>query len=90
MIHQYLFEREEDASHACEGWRREIMRPNLEIAGRSIWAGRSRTVRKDGRVVRRNAPSASGELSLTQRQIARWPHDTGTSNSARSGEKCNL
>ena len=45
MIHQFLFERGEDAAHSGEPWRREIMRLNKHIAGREIWAGRSKTIR---------------------------------------------
>jgi hypothetical protein len=40
MVHQRLFERGEDGSHAGEGWRREIMRINLLLpGGQAIWAG---------------------------------------------------
>lgn len=80
MIHQWLNERGEDAAHASDGWRREIMRLHREITGTEIWAGRSKTVRRkdqDGaRVVRINLPHpTTGEASLTQGQIARWPHE---------------
>jgi hypothetical protein len=81
MVHQYLFERGEDASHASEGWRREIMRLNKLITGKQIWAGRSiskRVVGEDGRlskVVRINEPHPDGRESLVQAVIARWPHD---------------
>jgi hypothetical protein len=77
MIHQLLFEANEEPSHASEAWRREIMRLQAEITGTPIWAGRSITVRQNSKVVRINAPSANGEPSLTQGQIARWPSDTG-------------
>jgi hypothetical protein len=56
------------------GWRREIMRLHELVTGKKIWAGASITKRQDGRVVRINAPSPTGKASLTQRQIARWPH----------------
>ena len=76
MVHQYLFERGEYPSHDGEGWRREIMRLNQELTGTDIWAGRSKTVRQDGKVVRINTPHpVTGMASLTQMQIARWPHD---------------
>jgi hypothetical protein len=84
MVHQFLFERGEDPAHAGEPWRREIMRLNLAITGKPIWAGASRSVRVRGengegsRVIRANAPSEDGRESLTQARIARWPHDTGT------------
>lgn len=83
MVHQHLFERGEDPKHAGEPWRREIMRLNLEIAGKPIWAGASRSVRvrnengQGSRVIRTNKPAADGRELLTQAQIARWPHDTG-------------
>jgi hypothetical protein len=47
-----------------------------ELTRRAIWAGRSRTAREAGRVVRRNTPGPNGEASLTQAEIARWPHGT--------------
>lgn len=80
MIHQWLFELGEDAAHDGKGWRREIMRLHRQITGEEIWAGQSRTVRiKEGdqsRVVRMNVPHpTTGEASLTQAQIARWPHE---------------
>jgi hypothetical protein len=83
MIHQFLFEAGEDASHASEGWRREVMRLSQLIAGKEIWAGRSMTKRVRGadgklsKVVRVNAPGPNGERSLGQDEIARWPHTVG-------------
>ena len=74
MVHQYLNERGEPPGHDSEGWRREIMRLHELVTGKKIWAGASITKRQDGRVVRINAPSSTGKASLTQRQIARWPH----------------
>jgi hypothetical protein len=78
MIHQALFEGGEAAGHHTEGWRREIMRLHREITGVEIWAGKSQAVRqKDDGVVRMNLPHPkTGEPSLLQSQIARWPHDT--------------
>jgi hypothetical protein len=76
MVHQYLFERGEYAGHDGDGWRREIMRLNRDITGRDVWAGRSKTARRNGTVVRLNEPHPkTGQVSLTQMQIARWPHD---------------
>src|SRR5262245_2196928 len=81
MVHQHLFERGENAAHASEGWRREIMRLNKLITGKEIWAGRSTTKRIEGsdgklsKVVRINKPRDDGRASLTQAVIARWPHD---------------
>jgi hypothetical protein len=76
MVHQFLFERGEYAKHDGAPWRREIMRLTPMISGKTIWAGRSTTKRRDGKVVRMNAPNPeSGEPSLPQAAIARWPHD---------------
>jgi hypothetical protein len=77
MIHQFLFERGEDAAHAGAPWRREIMRLHAAIAGTAIWAGRSTPARQGGKVVRINEPHADGRPSLTQGAIARWPHSVG-------------
>ena len=82
MVHQYLNERGEPAGHDSEGWRSEIMRLHELVTGKKIWAGASITKRQDGRVVRINAKSPTGKASLTQRQIARWPH-------AVHGGRCN-
>src|SRR5262249_47468030 len=76
MLHQYLHERGENAKHAGEPWRREIMRLTKAITGREIWAGRSKTVRSNGSIIRMNAPHPeTGEPSLPQKVIAHWPHD---------------
>ena len=75
MLHQLLFERGEYAGHDGEPWRREIMRLTRLITGREIWAGRSVTVRRDGKVVRINKNNDDGTPSLPQGAIARWPHD---------------
>jgi hypothetical protein len=76
MVHQFLFERGEDAAHAGGPWRREIMRLNRMIAGREIWAGRSKTIRDPSdmkRVIRINEPKEEGKPSLKQSEIACWP-----------------
>jgi hypothetical protein len=77
MIHQVLFERGTDPAHASQGWRNEIMRLNELITGSRIWAGRSVTRRIDGKMVRINEPRSDGTASLTQGEIARWPHSVG-------------
>jgi hypothetical protein len=77
MIHQWLFECGEDPAHAGAGWRREIMRLHEVITGCRIWAGRSKTKRIDGKVVRINEADDDGTLSLPQGEIARWPHSVG-------------
>jgi len=71
MVHQFLFERGENAAHLSPGWRREIMRLTKIITGKDIWAGPSKTVRRDGVVVRINAPHPqTGEASLPQKNSA--------------------
>jgi hypothetical protein len=76
MLHQFLFERGEDSTHAGAPWRREIMRMTKLITGKTIWAGPSKTVRQNGKVVRINASHPeTKESSLPQIVIARWPHD---------------
>ena len=78
MVHQFLRERGEDGAHSSRGWRREIIRPTKQISGKDIWAGPSTTVRRDGTVVRINAPHPeTGEPSLPQNIIARWPRTIG-------------
>jgi hypothetical protein len=76
MVHQFLFERGEYPSHDGAGWRREIMRLNKQITGAEIWAGRSVIRRIGGKPTRINVPHAeTGQPSLRQAVIARWPHD---------------
>jgi hypothetical protein len=78
MVHQFLFERGENAAHLSNGWRREIMRLTKQIKGKDIWAGPSKTMRRDGLVIRMNAPHPqTGEPSLPQAEIARWPRSIG-------------
>lgn len=76
MVHQLLYENGEDAAHDSEGWRREIMRIE-KILGGDIWAGKYTTKwqRETKTVIRVNlAEPGTGRPSLTQSQIARWPH----------------
>jgi hypothetical protein len=76
MIHQFLFERSEEAGHNSRGWRREIMRLTKQIIGTDVWAGPSVVRRVDGVATRFNAPNPeTGQQSLSQAVIARWPHD---------------
>lgn len=78
MIHQFLFERGERPTHDGAGWRREIMRLTRQIAGNDVWAGPSKPMRRDGRVIRANAPHPeTGEDSLPQAVIAGWPRTMG-------------
>ena len=74
MVHQFLFERNEDPSHKGEPWCREIMRLTKMITGRQIWAGRHKTLWVDGRAVKGNTPHpVTGETSIPQNKIACWP-----------------
>lgn len=83
MVHQLLQQRGEGSSHGSDGWRAEIMRLNEVIAGRRIWAGRSKTMRIEGadgkrsKIIRANEDGPNGEKSLGQDDIARWPHTVG-------------
>jgi hypothetical protein len=87
MIHQFLFERGEDPAHLSKGWRREIMRLNKQITGREIWAGPSVIRRIDKIPTRLNAPNPeTGQQSLPQAVIARWPHDKVGINPGALGE----
>ena len=88
MVHQFLFERGEDAAHRSQGWRREIMRLNKLITGVDIWAGPSVVRRIEGVATRFNAPHPeTGEQSLPQAVIARWPHDKVGINLGILGKK---
>ena len=90
MVHQFLFERGEYAAHDGEPWRREIMRLTKIITGRDIWAGRSKTARSNGRVIRIHLPHPeTGEASLPQKIIARWPHDGLGIDFGHLGATCN-
>jgi hypothetical protein len=76
MVHQFLFERGEYASHDGAPWRREITRLTKHITGKEIWAGPSKVVRQNGKAIRINASHPeTGQPSLSQKVIARWPHD---------------
>jgi hypothetical protein len=89
MIHQYLFERGEYPSHDGVGWRREIMRLHKIITSTDLWAGRSTTKRIEKTVTRINVPDPeTGLASLTQMQIARWPHDQPLIKLGALGEPC--
>jgi hypothetical protein len=78
MIHQFLQERGEDASHKEAPWRRELMRLHQALTGKTIWAGHRTSKRVRGRdgsrvSVKLQAPGPESEPSLTQLQIACWP-----------------
>jgi hypothetical protein len=82
MVHQLLFEEGVSPRHKDEPWCREIMRLHKQITGKEIWAGKYTVMKKrvgDGRAsVRGNLPRpGTGEPSIPQAEIARWPHDSG-------------
>jgi hypothetical protein len=82
MIHQFLHEAGEDTKHAGEPWCREVMRLHKQITGKEIWAGKYTVMKKrvGGRrvSVRVNLPRpGTGEPSIPQAEIARWPHGSG-------------
>jgi hypothetical protein len=83
MVHQFLHERGLYPKHAGEPWCREIMRLHKELTGSEIWAGRYTVAKvklEDGgrSSARRNLPHPeTGAPSLSQREIARWPHAAG-------------
>jgi hypothetical protein len=68
----------------------------LLAVGKAIWAGRSMTKRvrlnpddpndKSSKVIRINEPHADGRASLTQGQIASWPHSAGGIDFGALGE----
>jgi hypothetical protein len=71
MLHQFLFERGEDAAHLSGGWRREIIRLTKQITGKDIWAGRSKSFRRGKSIIRMNVPHPeTKEPSLPQAIIA--------------------
>src|SRR5262245_49408530 len=80
MVHQLLRDAGEPAGHDSEGWQQEVMRLHRLITGKEIWAGRSMTKRVEGsegrlsRVVGVNEERSGVRVSMTQLQIAEWPH----------------
>jgi hypothetical protein len=83
MIHQCLHEQGLDPSHKGQPWRDEIMRLHQLISGQTIWAGRYTVGKKkvgngEWESVRLNRPDpVTGQTSLRQSDIARWPHSVG-------------
>ena len=91
MVHQLLFERGEYPGHDGSGWRREITRLTKIITGNEIWAGPSKTVRLNGRVVRMNAPHPETKApSLTQVSLPVGPTMRSASTSDSSEKNTNV
>ena len=75
MVHQYLIEGGENPSHDSQPWCDEIMRLS-EAFGKQVWAapdkvGKHKKTRKSFRY---KPDSDDGKKSMTQEQIAHWPH----------------
>jgi hypothetical protein len=78
VVHQNLQQNMVGSGHQADCWRQEIMRLHNTLTGKEILAGRYATRRIDGKVTRFNRPHPETNMpSLTQMQIARWPHDQG-------------
>jgi len=89
MNHQRCFEGGEYAGHDGAAWRREVMRLHHLLTGTEIWAGPSKLVRVDKQVIRMNAPHPkTGQLSLTQYEIAHWPQCHSEIKLGALGEQC--
>jgi hypothetical protein len=83
MTHQGLSEAGLCPEHKGQPWRDEVMRLHRLLTGQDIWAGAPTVVKeKDGdgarRSVRLNRPQpVTGQPSLSQADIARWPGSVG-------------
>ena len=84
MVHQYLVESGANIRHNGQPWCTEIMRISRDYFGKAIWAGAPKMARVKRRnpktkemekvITRINPPGPNGEPSLTQKEIAGWPH----------------
>lgn len=72
MLHAHLMARGDDPQHSGQAWRDEIVRLSA-IAGRTVVARATKVVKDANRKSMRVTP----EGSLTQREIASWPHSIG-------------
>jgi hypothetical protein len=83
MVHQHCHEQGLNVRHAGEPWRKEIMRIHLQITGTKIWAGRyyvGKQKNGDGSFHSKRmnrADPESGQASISQFQISRWPYSLG-------------
>jgi predicted SprT family Zn-dependent metalloprotease len=69
MVHQCLVEAGQDASHAGQPWRDQIMRISGEHFGVNFHAGRIKVIKE--KKTRKSIKLNEGDL--TQGEIARWP-----------------
>lgn len=79
MIHQHLFETGKDPSHAGKPWCDCIVRLNKQIGRKAIHAAPDKFGKDADRRSFRFKPvcEATGLASLSQQDIARWPHSVG-------------
>jgi hypothetical protein len=74
------------ADRSCENTAPRNHAADTSYHGREIWADPSKTVRIAGKVVRMNVPHpVTREASLTQGEIAMWPHECYGINLGRLG-----
>ena len=77
MIHQYLHESGQSASHNAWPWCNEIMRLTKLIWGREIYASPSQPRKVNGKSQRIQKQGPNGEASIPRKHIASWPHSIG-------------
>ena len=86
MVHQYLFQTNQNPRHNAIPWCREIMRLSVLFWGKEIWAAPSTVGKvvvghKDGKQVRQSArrqpASPTGIPSASMEDIKRWPDSFG-------------
>jgi hypothetical protein len=78
MVHQCLNERGVSPKHAHQPWREEIARIHLQITGESLSLGAQKVIKvKQPDGSRKSVRVMAEEGSLSQAQIARWPHNLG-------------
>lgn len=76
-LHAYLRETRQHIDHNAKPWCHEIMRLTREIWGVEIHACPSSPRKINGRSVRVQKPSATGQASITQSEISNWPDSIG-------------
>jgi hypothetical protein len=79
MIHQYLCESGQCTKHNDHPWCNEIMRITKQLWNVDIHAAPDSPRKVKGYSVRVQKPSATGQASITRKQIATWPDSIGLS-----------
>lgn len=74
MIHQYLFETDQDVKHNALPFCNQIMRLSKDIWDKTIWASPSVPRKVNGISKRIQKPSSDGSPSIPLADIASWPH----------------